>query len=58
VAACVLFVLLLAATSLLLWHSHLLSRAPLWGGAAAIVAGLWGVGLLCTPREVTVPGNP
>jgi sterol desaturase/sphingolipid hydroxylase (fatty acid hydroxylase superfamily) len=57
-AAGALFVLLLAATSLLLWHAHLLPRALLWGGAATIVAGLWGVGALCTPRAATIPGNP
>ena len=57
-AASALFVLLLAATALLLWHAHLLSGTLLWGSAAAIVAGLWGVGVLCTPRAATVPGNP
>jgi len=57
-AASALFVLLLAATALLLWHAHLLSGTLLWGGAAAIVAGLWGVGALCTPRPAAVAGNP
>ncbi len=57
-AAGLLFVLLLAATARLLWHAHLISGALLWGGAAAIVAGLWGVGLLCTPRSAAVAGNP
>ncbi|QTN26037.1 sterol desaturase family protein [Rhizobacter sp. AJA081-3] len=57
-AAALLFVLLLGATALLLWHAHLISSALLWGGAAAIVAGLWGVGALCTPRSAAVAGNP
>ena len=57
-AASALFVLLLAATALLLWHAHLLSGTLMWGGAAAIVAGLWGVGALCTPRPAAVAGNP
>ncbi len=57
-AAGLLFVLLLAATSLLLWYAHQISSALLWGGAAAIVAGLWGVSLLCTPRARSLPGNP
>ena len=57
-AASALFVLLLAATALLLWHAHLLSGTLLWGSAAAIVAGLWGVGALCTPRPAAVAGNP
>jgi sterol desaturase/sphingolipid hydroxylase (fatty acid hydroxylase superfamily) len=57
-AASALFVLLLAATSLLLWHAHQLSSALLWGGSMAIVAGLWCVGLLCSPREARVAGNP
>jgi len=57
-AACALFVLLLAATSLLLWFAHLLSRPLLWGGAAAILAGLWGVGALCQPRAAALWGNP
>ena len=57
-AAGALFVLLLGATSLLLWFAHLLSSALLWGGAAVIVTGLWGVGALCTPRARALPGNP
>ena len=57
-AAGALFVLLLGATSLLLWFAHLISSALLWGGAAAILAGLWGVGVLCTPGARAVPGNP
>jgi hypothetical protein len=57
-AASALFVLLLAATALLLWHAHQVPGALLWGGAAAIVAGLWAVGTLCTPRAAASLGNP
>jgi sterol desaturase/sphingolipid hydroxylase (fatty acid hydroxylase superfamily) len=49
VAAAGLFALLLGGTAWLLWHAHLLGPVPLGAGAAAIVAGLWGVGALCTP---------
>jgi sterol desaturase/sphingolipid hydroxylase (fatty acid hydroxylase superfamily) len=51
VAAAGLFTALLAGTAALLWHAHRLGPLPLAGGAAAIVAGLWGVGVLCTPRR-------
>ncbi len=46
-----LFVLLLGATSIFLWNAHLLSLPQQVGGAAGIVAGLWVVGVLCTPRR-------
>jgi hypothetical protein len=49
-AALVLFVLLLGATSVLLWNAHRLGTPALAAGAGAIVAGLWAVGSLCTPR--------
>jgi sterol desaturase/sphingolipid hydroxylase (fatty acid hydroxylase superfamily) len=49
-----LFLLLLAATSALLWNAHLLSTPALAAGAGAIVAGLWAVGSLCTPRAVAL----
>jgi sterol desaturase/sphingolipid hydroxylase (fatty acid hydroxylase superfamily) len=57
-SAVLLFALLLGATALLLWHAHRLPAAPLWGGAAAIVAGLCIVGVLCTPRASAPAGNP
>jgi sterol desaturase/sphingolipid hydroxylase (fatty acid hydroxylase superfamily) len=44
VASAVLFVALLGATSLLLWYAHLLTLPQQFAGAAAIVAGLCGVG--------------
>ncbi len=49
-AAAGLFGVLLGGTAWLLWNAHLLSPVQLVTGAAAIVAGLWGVGVLCTPR--------
>jgi sterol desaturase/sphingolipid hydroxylase (fatty acid hydroxylase superfamily) len=49
-AAAVLFLLLLGATSAFLWNAHTLTPAQQGGGAAAIVAGLWLVGRLTTPR--------
>lgn len=49
-AAGLLFALLLAATAAFLWHAHLLSWPHKAAAMAAIVAGLWAVGALCTPR--------
>ncbi|MED5620356.1 sterol desaturase family protein [Ideonella sp. BN130291] len=54
VAAAVLFVGLLGATSLLLWHAHQLALPALAAGAAALVAGLWAVGALCSPGRVAL----
>jgi len=54
VAAGALFVLLLVATSALLWHAHRLALPELAAGAGAIIAGLWAVGALCTPRAVAL----
>lgn len=50
VLAAALFLLVLGLTSAFLWFSHLLSTAQQLGGAAAIVALLWGIGRLCEPR--------
>ncbi|MEW6703949.1 MAG: sterol desaturase family protein [Pseudomonadota bacterium] len=49
-AALALFIGLLGATTALLWNAHVLSLPALGAGAGAIVAGLWAVGSLCTPR--------
>jgi sterol desaturase/sphingolipid hydroxylase (fatty acid hydroxylase superfamily) len=48
--ALALFAVLLGATTALLWNAHTLSLAQQTAGAAGIVAGLWVVGALCTPR--------
>ena len=58
VAAAALFGALLAGTAALLWHAHRLGPWPLAAGAAAIVAGLWCVGVLCTPRRPLAPLAP
>jgi sterol desaturase/sphingolipid hydroxylase (fatty acid hydroxylase superfamily) len=50
VAAAALFVLLLGATSWFLWTAHTLAAGPKVAAAAAVVAGLWLVGRLTTPR--------
>ena len=49
-AAAGLFVVLLLATCALLWQAHELTRLQQAGGALAVVAGLWLVGVVCTPR--------
>jgi hypothetical protein len=56
--AAALFVTLLGATSLFLWHAHRLATPWQIGGAAAIVAGLWLVGRLGEGRPVPVTGYP
>jgi alkylglycerol monooxygenase len=43
-AAAALFVALLAATSVFLWHAHRLSGGEQLAAVAALVAGLWAVG--------------
>ena len=50
--ALVLFVVMLAATLAFLWNAEALSLAQQAGCAAAIVAGVWLVGLLCSPPQV------
>jgi sterol desaturase/sphingolipid hydroxylase (fatty acid hydroxylase superfamily) len=50
VIACALFSLLLAATALFLWNAHVLPLTGQLAAATAIVAGLWAVGAICTPR--------
>ena len=52
-AAASLFVLLLGATTVFLWNAHALALPAQLAAALAIVAGLWGVGVLSTP-----PGRP
>ncbi len=49
-AAALLFVAVLGATSVYLWHAHRLSAGELLAGGAGIVAGLWLVGRLTQPR--------
>ena len=45
--AALLFILLLGATTAFLWTAHTLSLGQQLAAAAAIVGGLWGVGVLC-----------
>lgn len=52
-----LFLLLLVATSLLLWNAHTMTLGQQLGAAAAIVAGLWLVGAVCTPRGEVMPAG-
>jgi alkylglycerol monooxygenase len=47
-----LFVALLGATAAFLWNAHLLSRPEQAAAVAGIVAGLWAVGAVSTPRGV------
>lgn len=54
-AAAALFLVLLGATAAFLWHAHRLPLAEQAAGAAAIVAGLWLVGWLTTPRAAVTP---
>ena len=56
-AAGALFLLLLVATSLLLWNAHTMTLGQQLGAAAAIVAGLWLVGAVCTPRGEVMPAG-
>lgn len=49
-AAAVLFFIVLNATTAFLWNAHQMTLAQQLAAAAAIVAGLWGVGAICTPR--------
>jgi sterol desaturase/sphingolipid hydroxylase (fatty acid hydroxylase superfamily) len=48
--AALLFLAVLNGTTAFLWNEHLLTLPQKLMAAAAIVAGLWGVGVLCTPR--------
>jgi sterol desaturase/sphingolipid hydroxylase (fatty acid hydroxylase superfamily) len=48
--AALLFALLLGATALFLWSAHTLAAVQQLATAVAIVAGLWVVGTICTPR--------
>jgi sterol desaturase/sphingolipid hydroxylase (fatty acid hydroxylase superfamily) len=54
--ALALFVAMLAATLAFLWNAEALSLAQQAGSAAAIVAGVWLVGALCSPRQVEPAG--
>jgi hypothetical protein len=57
-AAALLFLALLGATSLFLWNAHRLAWPQQALAAAAIVAGLWAVGALTTPRPQARPAVP
>jgi hypothetical protein len=46
-----LFGVLLTATALFLWNAHRLDLTQQAAAAAAIIAGLWAVGALCSPRR-------
>ncbi len=52
-AALAVFALLIAGTLVLLWHADGLALPQLAAGAGAIIAGLWAVGWLSTPRAAT-----
>jgi sterol desaturase/sphingolipid hydroxylase (fatty acid hydroxylase superfamily) len=56
-AAAGLFAMLLVATSAFLWAAHTLPLVQQAAGAAAIVAGLWAVGWLTTPRQRAAQRN-
>ncbi|WP_328589534.1 sterol desaturase family protein [Piscinibacter terrae] len=56
-AAALLFFLVLNGTTAFLWNEHLLSLPQKLAAAAAIVAGLWAVGVLCTPRVHAIPAK-
>lgn len=49
-AALLLFVGVLGATSAFLWFAHTLTLAQQLAAAAGIVAALWAIGVVCTPR--------
>jgi len=55
VLASLLFGALLLATTGLLWNAHRLTLVQQVVTALAIVAGLWGVGALCTPVGAVPP---
>lgn len=54
VGAVVLFVAVLGVTTAFLWNAHTLPLAQKIAGMAVIVAGLWCVGALCTPRRAAL----
>ncbi len=54
--ALLLFIALLAATTLFLWHSHSLGWPERAACALAIGIGLWGVGRLSEGPQLQVPG--
>ncbi|MGZ8261059.1 MAG: sterol desaturase family protein [Caldimonas sp.] len=55
--ALVLFVALLAATTLFLWHAHVLDWAERAAGALAIGVGLWAVGRLSEGPVAPAPAT-
>ena len=50
----ILFVLLLNATTAFLWFSHTLTLTQQLAAALGIIAGLWLVGAICTPRSAAM----
>jgi len=57
-AAALLFVAVLNATTLFLWFAHTLAPAQLALAALGIVALLWLVGALCSPRAAAGSARP
>ena len=55
--ALALFAALLGATTAFLWNAHTLTLVQQAASAGAIVAGLWVVGVLCTPRARRLLGE-
>ena len=55
--ATLLFAALLGATAVFLWHAHLLSWPQKLASMAGILAGLWAVGAICTPRQTASAGS-
>jgi len=49
-AALALFIVVLNATTWLLWNAHVLTLAQQLGTAAGILLALCGIGMICTPR--------
>ncbi len=49
-AALLLFIAALSATTWFLWNAHLLTLGQQVAAALSIIAILWGVGSVCTPR--------
>lgn len=56
-AASLLFLALLGATALFLWHAHLLGWPQKLASVAGILAGLWAVGAICTPRAAAAEAS-
>ncbi len=53
-----LFASAVVGLSLLLWHAHQLSRVELLAGSGALLALLWLIGAITTPRSIAAAGVP